>query len=414
MATQLFFRNAVSDISTGVSSVLAGTNSTFTPRLLSTTRGATAVSQDVDTVAGPTNGQEVAISTTTFASNGPREWLSAPLAAGVTISGSITWNLRASENNMSANVAINGILEVINGATGAITLINKTTRVVELAVLTQTAENFAQTPVAGVACNKGDRLRVRIFGDDVGTMASGFAFTFWWDGPTAAASGDSYLTLTETLTFASEPAGSQVFPTATASAVATASVDRDAWTSRGAGVQNDATNTVVGPTTGVQTTDTAGGTVVDWFTRSLTAFTLAGAVRCNIRIDSAGQALGVGVEIALVANDGSGPTVWGKVVSGLAPIPEGAMSFLVSGADLAVTAGQRLRLRLYLKDAADPGSSTNLMGSGAIAKTYYAGTVSGASGDTFLTFTQTLTESVAAALPISCFARQAVKAASLR
>ena len=43
--------------------------------------------------------------------------------------------------------------------------------------------------------------------------------------------------------------------------------EREAWTSRGAGVQTDVRDTATGPTAPLQWTDTAGGTVVDWFTR---------------------------------------------------------------------------------------------------------------------------------------------------
>ena len=220
-------------------------------------------------------------------------------------------------------------------------------------------------------------------------MGSGFTLTFWYDGPTAAASGDSYLTLTENLTFVAEPAGTQVFPTDTASPVSTASVDREAWTSRGAGVQTDVTNTATGPTAPIQVTDTAGGTVVDWFTRPLTAFTLGGAVRCNVRgLQSATTAnTSFRCEIAVVAGDGTGATVW---ATGESPVElgatEAARSFLVSGDDVAVSGGQRLRVRLYIDDYGE-----GQMASGQTVTLFYAGAAA-ATGDTYLTFTQTLTE----------------------
>lgn len=387
MATTLYFRSSSAGWANGGGDpLLAGGASGWDSLLLSTTRGSSATSQSTSTVAGPTSGIEVATSTAP-----KREWLSDPLNADVTISGSITWNLRAAESNMSANVAINGILEKIDGATGVITLIDQTARVTELAVTTETAVNFAETPAAGISCKRGDRLRVRIFGDDAGVMASAYTFQFWWDGPTAAASGDSYLTLTENLTFVSEPAGTTIYPTDTASTVSTASVDREAWTSRGSGVQTDVTNTVAGYTSPVRITDTAGGTVVDWFTRPLAAFTLGGAVRCNIRALQSATSTNAAtkVEISVVAGDGTGPVVWGigQTNAELAT-SEGAQSFLVSGGDVSVTAGQRLRIRLYIDDY-----GLAVMGSGGTVTSYYAG-AAGATGDTFLTFTQTLTEFV--------------------
>ncbi len=406
MATQLFFRNAAADVMSGWSNRLDGAGSTWTAKNLTTTRGAAATSNASGTLAGPTAGIEVSSGAV-----GKIEWLTAPLDADITISGSITWNLRAAESAMAANVAINGILEKIDGATGAITLIDQTARVTELAVTTEGANNFAETPAAGIACKRGDRLRVRVFGDDAGTMGAGETFTFWWDGPTAAASGDSYLTLTENLTFVAEPAGTQIFPTDSASDVATASVDREAWTARGAGVQTDVTNTAAGPTVALQTTDTAAGTVVDWFTKPLTAFTLGGAVRCNIRAFEDGPGgtgavadAGIVAEVAVVNNDGTGAVVWalGMAFPELTATTETAMSFLVAGDDLSVTAGQRLRIRLYIDDGGNGGigGTDGQMAVGHTVTTYYAG-AAGATGDTYLTFTQTLTESVTARVPYS-------------
>jgi hypothetical protein len=223
-------------------------------------------------------------------------------------------------------------------------------------------------------------------------MSSAALFTMGYSGPTAAADGDTWVQLTETLAFVSEPAGTQIFPTDTASDVSTASVDREAWTSRGAGVQTDVTNTVAGWTTPIQVTDTAGGTVVDWFTKPLTAFTLAAAVRVNARALQSNSAANVSIrcEIARVANDGTSPTVWAATTMPAAQTTsEVARSFLVSADDLAVSAGQRLRLRFYIDDF-----SQGAMATGFTATLLYAG-AAGATGDTFLTFTQALTELVA-------------------
>ena len=103
-----------------------------------------------------------------------------------------------------------------------------------------------------------------------------------------------------------------LYLTDTASDVATASVDREAWTSRGAGVQTDVTNTAAGWTAPIQVTDTAGGTVVDWFTKQLTAFTLTGMAVVNIRALESNASAGASLrcEIARVESDGTSPTVW--------------------------------------------------------------------------------------------------------
>jgi hypothetical protein len=390
MATKIFLLDAASDYQTGVKDpLLTGAAGSWLGKSLGLAAGSTATATTTGTVAGPTVGIEV------NASGSPpaNYWLSPPLATAVTIAGSITWNIWGRENSASANVAINGRLEVVDGATGAITLIDQTARTTELAVSTTTfsVNNFAETPVAGVVCKKGDRLRVRIFGDDAGTMATGFTFDINYNGPTAAATGDTWLQITETVTFATEPAGSQVFPTDTASPVSTAAITREAWTSRGAGVQTDVTNTVAGPTVPIQMTDTAGGTAVEWYTRPLTAFTLGGAVRANVRTAGSSFSSVHRVEVAVVNGDGSGAVVWAAGSwPGATSASENARSHLISGTDVAVTNGQRLRIRFYIDDYI-----TGSMSAGAANTLWYAGTSGGASGDTFLTFSQSLTEYVA-------------------
>ena len=401
MATQLFFRENSQPTDKPENSAevyLAGGAAQMARnvRRLDTSRGPTLTTKTMNTVAGPTTGLEVEAST----GGVHLQWWSDPLNADVTISGSITWNLWASESDMSANVAINGIVEVVDGATGAVTTIDQTARTTEVAITTAAVNNFAETPAAGVLCKRGDRIRVRIFADDAGTMGNGFTWAFYYSGPTAAASGDSYLTFTENLTFVSEPAGTQVFLTNTASAVATADVDREAWTSRGGGVQNDVTNTAAGPTAPLQVTDTAGGTAVSWFTRPLTAFTLGGAARVNFRGNgsSTSTAAAPAIEIAIVDNDGTNPVVWaiGVYVGGgdtwQLPTSEAAHSFLASGKDVAVANNQRLRIRLKWDDAHNQGG----MAASLTMTNYYAGSA-GATGDTYVTFTQALTEFTGAA-----------------
>jgi hypothetical protein len=143
--------------------------------------------------------------------------------------------------------------------------------------------------------------------------------------------------------------------------------------------------------------------VVDWFTRPLTAVTLTGLVKGNIRAEQSALAghASMRVEIARVAGDGTSPTVWASWC--LSPYDafndkegdlhwaaaggEHAEIIYISGDDLAISDGQRLRIRIYIDD-----TGSLAMGAGQTATLYYAGTSGGASGDSFLTFTQTLTE----------------------
>ena len=62
------------------------------------------------------------------------------------------------------------------------------------------AMNWVFTPTS-MSFDEDDRLVVRVFLTNVGTMAGGFTCSWSYDGPTAAADGDSYITLNETVLF---------------------------------------------------------------------------------------------------------------------------------------------------------------------------------------------------------------------
>ncbi len=409
MATQLFLdglNNDGADTHRGTNSAkLDGAASGWQPLRLSTARGSgSTFASNTATVTGPTNGVEI-VGTASV----PNEWLSPPVSADVTISGTITANIWAHESAMTANVAINVVIDIIRSdASNTIVQIVKSTNVVELGT-SSAAVNFTTGMTSGSytaqTLNRGDRLRIRVFGDDstAATMASGATFTIQWRGSTAGAGGDSYVTFTENFSFESAPSGTVIYLTDTASPVSTASVDREAWTARGSGVVNDVTNTAAGFTSPIQVTDTAGGTVVDWFTKQLQAVTLTGMAVANLRAiesNSAGNA-SLRLEIARVESDGTSPTVWASwcmstdavinTVNGEISTIERAETVNVSGDDLAISDGQRLRIRLYIDDF-----PIAAMGAGHTVTTYYSGTSGGASGDSFITFPVTLTEFTAA------------------
>lgn len=413
MATQLFLRTSDPDTHLGAdSTTLASGNVGWVSRRLSDTRGTfRLISDATPTVTGATPGVEVRVGSLGL----PAEWISPPVAADVTIAGTITANIWSSENNMSANVAINVVVDVIRANTtttrnsNTVVEIGRSARVTEVAVTTPSVNNFTFTPTS-TAVNRGDRLRVRVFGDDAGAMATGFTFDMSYEGPTAAADGDTYVTFSEDFSFESAPAGSTLYLTDTASAVSTASVDREAWTSRGAGVQTDVTNTAAGWTAPIQVTDTAGGTVADWFTRPLQAFTLTGMAQANIRALESNTAANASLrcEIARVEGDGTSPSVWASWCispsgndQGELTTSEVARTAWVSGDALAISDGQRLRIRLYIED-----TSGAAMASGQTVTTYYAGTSGGASGDTYVTLPQTVTEFTAGGATGPAFRRQ--------
>lgn len=142
------------------------------------------------TVAGPTAGVQIGSTKVSYWTN--------PLAA-VTISGTMTMNLWMDENNMSANVGAQVIVERCDGTGAFISTILNSEKGIELPVTTPTAQNWTATPTSTTLAD-GDRIRLRVYGNDVGTMASGFTFELSAGAPTAAALGDSWIQFTETIT----------------------------------------------------------------------------------------------------------------------------------------------------------------------------------------------------------------------
>lgn len=344
----------------------------------------------VNTVNGPTNGLEIVLTLS------PIIFVSPPLDADVTISGNITCNIWCLESSMNANAGPQVVIKRINGATGALAdLVVSKEEGVE-AGTAASVHNFSATPTS-TAFNRGDRIAVMVAANDIGTMASGFSFTLRSDGNTAGADGDTYVTFTETFSFTSEPAGSKLYLTTTAVGINPGSANEyEAWTTAGSSSTNAVTNTAAGWTAPIQCTETGGGTALEWYTKQLTAFTLGGAVRCNMRVkDSDGLSNGtIRVEIAVCNSDGTGATVWG-VATGYFDLTttDTALSFLVSGDDTSVADGQRLRIRTYIDDGSSGFATAALVTGKTITLSYNGGT-GGAAGDTFLTFTQTLTEFV--------------------
>jgi len=158
---------------------------------------------------------------------------------------------------------------------------------------------------------------------------------------------------------------------------------KEAWTSRGAGVQTAVRSSAAGPVAAMLLTKTAGGNFVEWFTRPLTAFTLSRLVYVNAwcQASSANVNNAAGCEIAVVDNDGTNPVIWGEAVDALeTSVSDTAMHFIVSGDDLSVTDGQRLRIRLFLDDATAAGTFA-AAGSNTVR---YAGTSAAATGDTYI------------------------------
>lgn len=213
MATTFFL------VSSASSATVTGFSGTKKELLL--TRGGSAASQADATAASissdgsssPTWGTATTISIAggAFPSDG-LIWITNPLNA-VTISGNITANVRAQESNAMANYGVcYGLYKVTSG--GTVTSFGHGTIPMggtpELGTSESARSDTAAT--AGGAISAGERLVVVIAWVAAGgTSASGYTATGWYNGPTSAASGDTFMTFTETITEQSGAAADQPF-----------------------------------------------------------------------------------------------------------------------------------------------------------------------------------------------------------
>lgn len=186
MSTQFFLRNAASDL--GGAGQLS----------LATTRGAASTTAVTNTAASGTN-----VQVTKTAAGQVLTWFSAPLNA-ITISGTVTVNIRGFESLGLANAGAGITIERTNAAgTVQSTIVANTgvpSTITEYGVGTDAAKNGTFTPTS-TAIAATNRIKVTLFLKAAGgTMASGDTVTNSYDGPTSAAAGDSFVTFTETIT----------------------------------------------------------------------------------------------------------------------------------------------------------------------------------------------------------------------
>lgn len=153
-------------------------------------RGRTVTTAVTTSTASGTN-----IQVTATAGGQALTFFSEPLTEGVTISGTVTPNLRGLESAGTVNAGLALLVERANTAGVAqSTVIARQVIGAEL-VTTESARTASLTPTS-TAFSAGERIRVTVSLINVGTMAAGTA-TMHYNGAAAAASGDNYITFTE-------------------------------------------------------------------------------------------------------------------------------------------------------------------------------------------------------------------------
>jgi hypothetical protein len=153
-------------------------------------QGRAAVTTTTNTVASGTN-----ITITATAGGQALSWFSEPLTNAVTISGTITPNIRCRESANAVNSGIALLIERTNNAGTVQSTVSARAVIGAEAGTAEAARTAARTPTS-TAFSAGDRIKLTLSVINVGTMGAG-TFNTYHDGPAAGASGDSYVTFTE-------------------------------------------------------------------------------------------------------------------------------------------------------------------------------------------------------------------------
>lgn len=152
--------------------------------------GRSAVTAVTTTTASGTN-----IQITATAGGQALVWLSEPITEAVTISGTITLNIRCLESAAAVNAGIALLIERANNAGVAQSTVSARAVIGTEAGTTESARNGTRTPTS-TAFAVGERIRVTLSVINVGTMGAG-TFSTVYDGPTTGQTGDSYVQFTE-------------------------------------------------------------------------------------------------------------------------------------------------------------------------------------------------------------------------
>jgi len=131
-------------------------------------------------------------------------WISNPLSADATIAGTVTFNLWAFESATNKNACITADLVRLSAAGNVQSVIATAVRRAEMTG-SSTVQNWTRTPTS-TTVYAGERIGLRVYIDDgTGvTMATSGTVTMPINGATPGASGDSYVTVTENLSFADD------------------------------------------------------------------------------------------------------------------------------------------------------------------------------------------------------------------
>jgi hypothetical protein len=165
-------------------------------RALSQRRGRASSTVITTTTASGTN-----IQVTATAGGQALTWFSEPFTANITISGTVTVNIRGLESAAAVNAGRGILIERTNNAgTVQSSIVADTTvpsTITEFTTSDAANGSATYTPTS-TAMSAGDRIKVTLKVRNVGTMGSGTA-TISHDGAAVNAAGDTYVRFTENI-----------------------------------------------------------------------------------------------------------------------------------------------------------------------------------------------------------------------
>src|SRR5438309_1197427 len=168
-------------------------------RYATKTQGQGTTTSVTNSVKGPTSGVQL---TKTAGSSPALVWISPPLAAAATISGTVTMNTWAAEQS-ACRCGMQVTLQKYSGGTEGSAFLTSA-RGTELTT-SISLQNWTATPTS-TSFAVGDRIVVKWWIKDAGgTMNSGKTVTSDYDGKTAGSDGDTWVQFTESLSFQFEP-----------------------------------------------------------------------------------------------------------------------------------------------------------------------------------------------------------------
>ncbi|OGS12676.1 MAG: hypothetical protein A2234_07855 [Elusimicrobia bacterium RIFOXYA2_FULL_58_8] len=186
-ATTVFLGDTVSSVDPGSDD----------ERRLNRSRGSAAVTYFKNTLVGTITPPDPQMQITRTAGGTPVVWYSDPLDA-VTISGNVTFNIWARESNKFANAGLAGELLRTDSSGNILSVIASVVAPASELATSFALKTWTRTP-APTALSNGDRLALRLYMDNFGTMAANYTVQVSLDGPTAGASGDSWFRTVEAL-----------------------------------------------------------------------------------------------------------------------------------------------------------------------------------------------------------------------